>query len=141
MASAAEISASGLYAQRIRLDVISKNIANANTTRDADGAPNPYRRKDVVFELRPTRTVDGLVGVPMPLIVEDTSAFRKEYDEHHPDRVTDPNRPDYNYVYYPNVNPLLEFVNMIDATRAYEANLTVFESTKNMRATALRLLG
>jgi flagellar basal-body rod protein FlgC len=141
MSSAVDISASGLYAQRIRLDVISKNIANANTTRDASGAPNPYRRKDVVFELRPTRTTGGLVGLPVPTIVEDTSAFRKEYDERHADRVTDPNSPDYNFVYYPNVNPLLEFVNMIDATRAYEANVTAFEATKSMKAAALRLLG
>lgn len=141
MSSGMVISASGLYAQRIRLDVISKNIANANTTRDANGAPNPYRRKDVVFELRPARTPDGLVGVPVPIIVEDTSAFRKEYDEAHPDRVTDPNSPDYNFVYYPNVNPLVEFVNMIDATRAYEANITAIEVHKNMRATALKLLG
>ncbi|MDQ7780631.1 MAG: flagellar basal body rod protein FlgC [Planctomycetota bacterium] len=141
MSSALDISASGMYAQRIRLDVISKNIANASTTRDANGAPNPYRRKDVIFDFSPTRSMNGLVGVPTPHIVEDTSAFRKEYDENHPDRVTDPNSPDFNYVYYPNVNPLVEFVNMIDATRAYEANVTAFEATKTMRSTALRLLG
>lgn len=135
------ISASGMTAQRLRLDIISQNIANVNTTRDADG--NAYRRKAVVFaEKNVTPFGDILMktagtvgnGVKVTEIAEDdANEMRKVYDPSHPDA------DEEGYVTYPNVNIVQEMTDMIDATRSYEANITAFNATKNMAMKGLEL--
>ena len=138
-----DTSASGLTAQRYRMDIISQNVANANTTRTADGTP--YRRKVVVFEEKGGRTsfdsVLGRVkdnyagkGVRVSKVTEDQwTEMKKVYDPSHPD--ADEN----GYVSYPNVNTVTEMTNLIDATRAYEANTTAFEASKSMARTGLSI--
>ncbi|AFV11302.1 flagellar basal-body rod protein FlgC [Thermacetogenium phaeum DSM 12270] len=134
-----QISGSGLTAQRLRLDVIAGNIANAETTRsgevDADGRPLPYRRKMVVLEAG--RPFDYYLGKKDPCgvrvrgIVEDAAPPRLVYNPDHPD--ADPQ----GYVRMPNVNVLEEMVDLIDATRAYEANVAALNATKEMCLRAL----
>src|SRR5579884_1476955 len=144
--SAMRTSASGLTAQRLRMDVISNNIANAETTRTAEGGA--YRRQEVVFAPKETgqvpffnllrgdaRTgnVPGLEteGVQSVGIVEDKSPTRKVFDPGNPDA-----NPD-GYVEYPNVNVVTEMTDMLSATRSYEANVTVFNAVKAMAQRAL----
>lgn len=139
--SGMNISASGMTAQRLRLDIISQNIANVNTTRDENG--NPYRRKTVVFaEKNMTPFGDILLrtagkvgnGVKVTKIAEDThTPFRRVYDPSHPDA------DEEGYVSYPNVNIVQEMTDMIDATRAYEANITAFNATKSMAMKGLEI--
>lgn len=137
-----DISASGMTAERFRIDTIAQNIANINTTRTEDGTP--YRRKVVTFgekELTPfnsyyesskARAVGN--GVKVTSVREDTETeFKMEYDPSHPD--ADEN----GYVSYPNVNTVTEMTNLIDATRAYEANTTAFEASKSMVQAALKI--
>ncbi|MCR4434504.1 MAG: flagellar basal body rod protein FlgC [Clostridiales bacterium] len=136
-----DISASGLTAQRLRMDILSQNIANANTTRTEKGTP--YRRKTVVFEERSATApfsdylaeADGekLVGsgVRVVKITEDPTPFKKVYDPGHPDADKD------GYVEMPNVDIITEMVDMISATRAYEANVTSINTTKGMAMKAL----
>ena len=135
---AMNISATGMTAQQTRVDIISQNIANVNTTRDADG--NVYKRKTVLFEEKSYPTFSETLsmanghigkGVKVSQIVEDDSEGNKVYDPSHPDADED------GYVTYPNVNTVTEMTNMIDATRAYEANVTVLNSTKGMALKAL----
>ena len=135
MSDTMDISASGLVAQRLRMNVIANNLANANTTRSAFGELIPYRRKDALFAAAPARGGDPLQGVTVPLIADDDSPFRVEKNPGHPDA-----DPETGMVTLPNVDPLMEMVDMIDATRAYEANVTAFEATKSMSAASLRLL-
>lgn len=135
-----QISGSGLTAQRLRLDVIAGNIANAETTRsgevDAAGRPVPYRRRMVVlesgnpFDFYLGRMKDSC-GVRVKEIVEDAAPPRLVYNPDHPD--ADP----LGYVQMPNVNVLEEMVDLIDATRAYEANVTALNATKEMCLRAL----
>lgn len=124
-----DISASGLTAQRLRLDTIANNLANAETTRTVDGTP--YRRQVPVFR----EVLDGisgdLGGVEVVEIVKDQSPFRMVYDPGHPDA-----NPE-GYVLYPNVNPVIEMTDMISATRSYEANLSVMNACKSMFLKAL----
>lgn len=139
--SGMDISASGMTAQRTRLDIISENIANVNTTRDAQG--NIYNRKSVIFQEKGYATFDELLlgtigysgqGVKITNIFEDTSTEgRMVYDPSHPD--ADEN----GYVTYPNVNTVQEMTDMIDASRAYEANVTAFNASKNMQLKALEI--
>jgi flagellar basal-body rod protein FlgC len=135
MAGAMDISLSGLVAQRIRMNTIANNLANANSTRDASGQVNPYRRKDALFASALAREGDALQGVAVPAIADDPSPFREEHRPSHPDA-----DPVTGIVRLPNVNPVLEMVDMIDATRAYEANVTVMDATKGLFASALRIL-
>lgn len=136
------INASGMTAQRFRMDVISENVANVNTTRADDG--EPYRRKVVSFAekqvtpfskvLSNTREAYLGNGVKVFSLKEDTeSDFIMKYDPAHPD--ADEN----GYVSYPNVNIVTEMTNMIDASRSYEANATAFESTKAMAMKGLEI--
>lgn len=128
------ISSSGMSAQRLRMDVISQNIANVNTTRDENG--NPYRRKAVVFSEKDSTPFQEIFmktagvagsGVKVTQIVEDgKTPMRKVYDPSHPDA------DDTGYVTYTNVNVVQEMTDLIDATRSYEANVTAFNATKNM---------
>lgn len=137
-----DISASGMTAERFRIDTIAENIANINTTRTENG--EPYRRKIVTFgeksvtpfssyyESARARAVGN--GVKVTSVREDTETdFVKQYDPSHPD--ADEN----GYVSYPNVNTVTEMTNLIDATRAYEANTTAFEATKSMVQAALKI--
>jgi flagellar basal-body rod protein FlgC len=139
---ALRISASGLTAQQMRMDVISNNIANAQTTRTAEGGP--YKRQDVVFTTEGTETFspalisamnkDGsqnLGGVRVAEIVTDNSEGSKVYDPTNPDANTD------GYVLYPNVDPVVETTNMLSATRSYEANLAAVDAAKTMALKAL----
>lgn len=139
---ALRIGASGLTAQRMRLDVISNNIANAQTTRTAAGGP--YQRQDIVFSaaednsFRPAfvkemNKVDQgtYSGVRVSEIVTDTSEGSRVYDPTHPDA------DEEGYVLYPNVDPVVEMTNMLSATRSYEANLAVVEAVKRMALKAL----
>ncbi len=136
---AMDVSATGMTAQQLRMDTISENIANVNTTRDANG--KPYRRKTVVFEEKSYPTFSESLsmankhnigkGVKVTQIVEDNSEGRLVYDPSHPDANED------GYVTLPNVNTVTEMTNMIDATRAFEANVTVMNSTKGMALKAL----
>ena len=137
-----DIAASGMTAQRFRMDTIAENIANVNTTRTEDGTP--YRRKIVSFEeinTSPTFS-DALKratefrgdGVKVVRVAEDTTTdFIMEYDPAHPD--ADEN----GYVLYPNVNTVTEMTNLIDSSRAYEANVTAFEAVKGMATAGLRI--
>lgn len=140
--SSFNISASGMTAQRLRTDVISENIANANTTRTSDGTP--YVRKSVIFEekgnvqntfgnifaaARSNRTGNG---VKVTSVYEDESTgMSLVYDPSHPD--ADEN----GYVTYPNVNVVQEMTDLIDATRSYEANVTAFNASKSMASKGL----
>jgi len=131
MLSVLDVSASALEAERIHMNTIAQNVANAYTTRDSLGRPIPYRRKEVLFA--PERTPDGQPGVRVVDIVEDPSPYRRVWDPDHPDAVN-------GYVRYPNVNVIQEMVDLIMASRAYEANVTVMELTKSMAAATLKLL-
>lgn len=128
-----DISASALVAQRARLDTIAGNVANMNTTRNARGEAEPYRRRFAVFE--PGQAGDvGRPGVHVAKIATDRSPFRKVFDSSHPDADKE------GYVSYPNVDMAIEYVNALEASRAYEANVTVMEVTKSMINGSLRLL-
>lgn len=143
MFTAFNINASGLTAQRYRMDIISENVANANTTRTEDGTP--YRRKVVTFEEKGVGTSFGSVfstarnrytgnGVKVSRVHEDTwSEMKMVYDPSHPD--ADEN----GYVTYPNVNIITEMTNLIDASRAYEANSTAFTASKSMAMQGLQV--
>lgn len=140
---ALDIGASALTAQRLRMDTISQNIANANTTRTEDGTP--YRRRLVVFQERSqgvpfseylsasSRERYVGKGVKVAAVVEDDSDFKRVYDPGHPDA------DEEGYVAMPNVDIITEMVNMISATRAYEANVTSINTTKSMAMKALEI--
>lgn len=131
------VNASGMTAERYRMDIISQNVANANTTRTEDGTP--YRRKVVTFTekttnptefgtiFRKSRGMDVGDGVKVSGVYNDyTEEMKMVYDPSHPDA------DEYGYVTYPNVNIVTEMTNMIDSTRAYEANATAFTASKTM---------
>ena len=138
-----DINASGMTAQRYRMDIISENIANANTTRTEDGTP--YRRKVVTFEEKGSHTPFAHVlnqardkysgsGVKVTGVYEDTwTEMNKVYDPSHPDA------GENGYVTYPNVDTVTEMVNLIDASRSYEANATAFESSKSIAMQGLNI--
>ncbi|MGE4484084.1 MAG: flagellar basal body rod protein FlgC [Oscillospiraceae bacterium] len=141
--SSLEISASGLTAQRLRMDVISENIANIDTTQTDAG--EPYRRKYVVFKEKQAddTTFSAFMagadvkraggGVSVSSIGEDQSDFTLEYDPTNPDANAD------GYVEKPNVDLAQEMVDMISAYRSYEANVTAFNATKDMAVKALEI--
>lgn len=136
--SSLDISASALTAQRMRMNVISENIANADTTRTADG--EPYRRRVVTMGERPSSFADELStakggGVMITGVVEDASDFEYEYDPSHPDANAQ------GYVAYPNVDETEEIIDMMSATRSYEANVTALNATKSMAIKALEISG
>jgi flagellar basal-body rod protein FlgC len=137
--SAMEISASALTAERTRMNLISSNLANANSTRTAEGGP--YRRRDAVFTATPAprsfgaalgRAADGR-RVAVSQVVEDVNPPRLQYEPTHPD--ADPK----GYVAYPNVNVVEEMADMISATRSYEANVTAAQAAKSMALKTLEL--
>ncbi len=129
-----DISTSALVAQRIRLDTIAGNIANAQATRRADGRPGPSLRRFAVFE---TGDGTGRPGVHVSRIAED-QAVEKIYEPEHPDAIQ--SGPFKGYVQYPKVDLPTEMVNAMLASRAYEANVTAMEATKSMITASLRIL-
>lgn len=140
MFGAIDAAASGLTAERLRMDVISNNIANANTTRSTEGGP--YRRQTVVFEPRSAqlsfanlfaKTLQTGEGVRVVGIAKDNSPLRQVYEPNHPDANAD------GYVAMPNINIVTEMVDMITASRAYEANVTAVNAAKSMAMKALEI--
>ncbi len=140
-----EISGSGLTAQRLRMDIISNNIANQGTTRsgqvDANGKPIPYRREFPIFQAGApfSQFLDDAgagtepEGVTVTAIAEDNSPFPMVYNPSHPDANAQ------GYVQMPNVNLTQEMVDMIDASRAYEANISALNATEEMCSKALSI--
>jgi flagellar basal-body rod protein FlgC len=139
--SSMRVSASGLDAQMKRMNTISSNIANAETTRTAEGGP--YRRKDPLMAAQTDRESFGEIlqneldenvqGVQVQEIVEDQRPPRMVYNPHHPDANAE------GYVAMPNVNPVEEMANMISAQRSYEADVSAMNSAKAMAAKALEI--
>lgn len=155
-----DISGYGLSAQRVRVNTISSNIANAQTTRTDEGGP--YRRQEVIFKAIDFNSIynqalerqtsqlgysdplnEGAAGQkPLPpiqsvvvdKIVRDDKAPNMKYDPSHPD--ADAN----GYVAYPNINPVVEMADLVEATRSYQANVAAFESAKNMASSAITIL-
>ncbi len=155
-----DISGYGLSAQRFRMNVISSNIANANTTRTDEGGP--YRRREVIFKavdfdktlnekidennnlLEYENPLDddflqrdakpAIMSVVVDKVVRDESDFKMKYDPSHPDANKD------GYVAYPNINPVIEMSDLIEATRAYQANVAAFQSAKTMAQSAIDIL-
>ena len=137
-----DISASGMTAERFRIDTIAENIANVNTTRTENG--EPYRRKIVTFAEKDLTPFSNIIshpgaravgnGVKVTSVKEDTETdFTMEYDPSHPD--ADEN----GYVTYPNVNIVTEMMDLIDASRSYEANSTAFNASKSMALKGLEI--
>ncbi len=141
--SAMRVSASGLDAQTKRMNTISSNIANAETTHGVGPNNGPYRRKDPVFQAQTDREHFGEIlqnaldeqvqGVQVVDIAEDNRAPRMVYQPHHPDANSD------GYVAMPHVNPVEEMANMISAQRSYEANVTALGAAKSMAQKALEI--
>ena len=135
--SAMEVAASGLSAERGRMNVIASNLANARTTRSADGTP--YKRLDPVFTARPIApnafdpVLRQLNGVDLTGVKADATQGQLVYDPGHPDADAK------GYVEYPNVNVVTEMVNLMTASRAYEAGITSIESLKAMARSALKI--
>lgn len=126
------IAASGMKAQGDRLRVVSENIANADSTAKTPGG-DPYRRKLVVFQ----NTLDKELGISTVKVgtrTHDMSEFRKKYDPTHPAA------NEQGYVLYPNVNSIVEMMDMREARRAYEANINVIEVSKSMLSRTIDLL-
>jgi flagellar basal-body rod protein FlgC len=138
-----DVSGSGLTAERLRMDVTAENLANAQSTRGADG--QPYRRKEVILQ-QAGGSFDGALnaamggGAPAPRgvevtgIAEDTAPNRLVYDPGHPDANAE------GYVSMPNVDPVTEMVDLIAASRAYEANVTAMQTAKTMFSKTLDIL-
>ncbi|MDY6972442.1 MAG: flagellar basal body rod protein FlgC [Thermodesulfobacteriota bacterium] len=134
-------SSSGLTAQRVRMNVISSNLANMNTTRTSEGGP--YRRKDAVFGAQPVRQSfqnmlraqkgPEISGVRVLGIFLDPRPPISKYDPQHPDA------DEHGYVSLPNISPIEEMVNMISATRSYGAGVAAINATKNMALKALAI--
>ncbi|MDN4616557.1 flagellar basal body rod protein FlgC [Paenibacillus sp. PsM32] len=146
ISSSFDISASALTAQRLRMDVVSSNIANAETTRAqvVNGEAVPYRRKEVVLSTNKPSFADtldsamngsrnGINGVKASAIQEDPEPFKLVYNPTHPDADKD------GYVKMPNVDNLKEMVDMISASRSYEANVTALNASKAMITKALQI--
>ena len=128
--SGMRISASGLSAERLRLDVISSNVANMRTTRTEEGSA--YVRKVAVFSENYDEKI-GMLGVKAVSIDNDKSPLKKEYDPTHPDAKED------GYVEYPNVDILVEMSDLISASRAYESNVDTLNAQKNIISKALEI--
>ncbi|WP_024953771.1 flagellar basal body rod protein FlgC [Sulfurospirillum arcachonense] len=155
-----DISGYGLSAQRFRMNIISSNIANANTTRTSEGGP--YQRREVVFkatdfdkalnnELKNNSNMleyenplddsflqrdanPAIMSVKVDKVVRDDSDFRLKFDPSHPDANEE------GYVAYPNINPVVEMADLIEATRAYQANVAAFQSAKNMANSSIDMM-
>jgi flagellar basal-body rod protein FlgC len=137
--SAMEVAASGLTAERSRMNIIAGNLANARTTKTEDGTP--YKRLDPIFVAKP---ITGSRGSSDPVMnaVQKVELSEVREDTNPGQQVYDPGHPDANpqgYVEYPNVNVVSEMVNMMSASRAYEAGVTSIESLKAMARSAIKI--
>lgn len=130
--NALQISASGLNAQRRRMDLIANNIANAATTSTPEGGP--FRRKDVTFRESLDEVTGKEAGVEIAQVVADRSDPRKVYDPSHPDAGPD------GFVAMPNVSVIQEMVNMLQVSRMYEANVTAMNAAKEMIVKSFEIL-
>lgn len=128
-----DMGASGLMAQRVRMDTIAQNIANVNTTHNAKGEKVPYRRRFVVLGEGREGDTD-LPGVHVEQVGQDIAPFNRRFEPGNPDADAQ------GYVSLPNVDLSVEFVNAIEASRAYEANATMLEVTKAMINSSLRII-
>ncbi|MDD5157541.1 flagellar basal body rod protein FlgC [Sulfurimonas sp.] len=155
-----DISGYGLSAQRVRVNVISENIANAQTTRTTEGGP--YRRKEVVFKAidfnqQFNKALDsmtqsasyqdplneGQFGRKVNPAIMSVVVDKISRDDREPKMKYDPSHPDADakgYVAYPNINPVIEMADLVEATRSYQANVAAFESAKNIANSAISLL-
>jgi len=135
--TAMDVNASGLTAQRRRVELSSANLANSQTTRTDEGGP--YRRKDVVFETASFQDslgaamTNGVQGVQVSDVVEDQTPFDRRYEPGHPDADKD------GYVSYPNVNVMAEMANLVSASKSYEANISAIGIVKAMIARTLEI--
>lgn len=135
--TAVSVAASALSAERTRIEVAVSNIANAGSTQGADG--KPYRRRDVVLTTDPVRSFDAALGtasatgVKVAAIVEDKTPARRVFDPSHPDADKE------GFVELPNVNPAVEMVDMVGASRAYQANLTAINLIRDLVSRSLEL--
>lgn len=132
-----DISTSGLVAQRQRMNTIAENIANLQTTRNEDGVKEPFQRRLVRFQAESEHHTEGTrngLGVQAHVEIDDKTPPRKIHQPGHPDADAE------GYVQLPNINLVTEFVNALEATRAYEANLTAFEMSKQMSQASLEIL-
>jgi len=139
---AIDVAGSGLAAERLRMDVTAGNLANAQTTQGANG--QPYRRREVVLQeaqggqsfgsILASASSSPVNGVQVAGIVEDPSASRRVYDPGHPDADAQ------GYVSLPNVNPVTEMVDLISASRSFEANVTAMQTAKQLFTKTLELL-
>ena len=126
-----QISGSGLAAERIRMDLIASNLANANNT--AKPGEDIFQRKLAIFQSNPLSAGDGISGVKVAAIVNDNTPPKLVYDPSHP------HSNEQGYVAYANVNPILEMIDLIAASRAYQANLTTIETSKELMLRALQI--
>jgi flagellar basal-body rod protein FlgC len=130
-----DVSTSALVAQRMRLNAISSNIANVSTTRNERGEPEAYAPRYVTFQTDATlKTSGGGLGVKIGSVEYSDAAPRMKHDPGHPDANAS------GYVAYPNVDMTTEFVDALEATRAYEANIGVLEITKDMGQRSLQII-
>ena len=140
MLKALDISASGLVAQRTRMDAIATNIANMNSTRDENGDLAPFQARFVLLETdNNVGTSSGGVGVKVQSVERENVEPIYKYEPYHPHAIKE--GPRKGYVAYPSVNLNAEFVDSLLATRAYEANIGVMEITKSMAQQSLRIIG
>ena len=139
MISALDISTSALVAQRVRLNAVASNIANSSTIRNEDGQLEPYQARFVVFETDDDLTTrHGAAGVKVAAVETETIEPNYKYQPGHPLAIKDGQWK--GYVAYPGINMTREFVDALEATRAYEANIGVIEVTKSMGQQTLRIL-
>jgi len=135
MNSAYDVSTSALVAQRIRLNAISSNLANMSTTRNELGELEPYQPRFVMFQTdEDVTTSGGGYGVKVSSVETENAPPRLKYQPHHPDANGD------GYVAYPNIDMTREFVDALEATRAYEANIGVIEVTNDLGRQTLRIV-
>lgn len=135
-----DVSASALSAERLRMNVISSNLANAQTTRTPEGGP--YRRKDPVFQAEPMSSFEAVLQKQMDTPLHKVKVVDVVSDPNAPKMVHQPEHPDANeegFVAYPNVNTMEEMVNLITSSRTYEANVTAINVSKNMMNRALEI--
>ena len=145
-----DISGSALRAERLRMNLIANNLANLTTTRVDGRRATPYRRRQAIFALgAPELTGEAALGVRLDRVEEDPSPFRRVWRPGHPDAVTDEDivrsdgrlgPGDLGYVFMPNLSLPIEMVDMIEASRAYEANVTAVQITKAMMENVLQVL-
>jgi flagellar basal-body rod protein FlgC len=135
MLSSLDVSTSALVAERARLDTISSNIANMSTTRNERGEPEPYRARYVTFQTdTELSTPGGGAGVKLGSVEYSDAPPRMKYEPGHPDADA------HGYVHYPNIDMTTEFVDALEASRAYEANVGVIEVTKDLTQQSLRII-